>query len=261
MKICEANIKPKKVRAIVLSAVFIVVGLGLYLLISYVSTIGGMFSYYSNKGLNVFDDPVYTLVNGDEDETGFHPIRCWYGIICIVGREFSPTSIIFWLSCIFVLLFLVVTFILIRSLVASKKCSLVLDDKGITGRKSGFFTGKEIKLPTDKIDSITIQNGLFDRIFCGKTIAVRSNSGLVKFPWIQNADEFVDATLAKIEEFKQSVKDENNNLVSAMINNSGNNSGSSSAAQQIKEIKDLLDNGLISQEEFEAKRKELLDKI
>ncbi|MDD6280045.1 MAG: SHOCT domain-containing protein, partial [Oscillospiraceae bacterium] len=73
--------------------------------------------------------------------------------------------------------------------------------------------------------------------------------------------EFVDATLAKIEEFKQSVKDENNNLVSAMINNSGNNSGSSSAAQQIKEIKDLLDNGLISQEEFEAKRKELLDKI
>lgn len=78
---------------------------------------------------------------------------------------------------------------------------------------------------------------------------------------VHNAKAFVTATLTEIEKFKQSVKFDNKNLVAAIANNSNNNASNPSLAEKIKELKDLLDSGLISQEEFETKRKELLDKM
>lgn len=248
--ICKANIKPKKS---IIAIIFIAIGLILYSLICYIVRID--YSHLHNPGINFLGENVYRGF-----DKGFHPIECLYNLVC--QFNWCPISaVIFYFSCICLIIAICIIFGSVRARVVAKQCSLTLESTGIIGRKSGLFSSKELKLPTDKIDSIAVQCGFIDKIFGGKTIAIYSASGLIKFPWVQNATEFVDATLAKIEEFKQSVKDENNNLVSAMINNSGNNSGSSSAAQQIKEIKDLLDNGLISQEEFEAKRKELLDKI
>ena len=72
-----------------------------------------------------------------------------------------------------------------------------------------------------------------------------------------NAEEFRDAVTTKIEEYKNSIRKDNKNLISAVVNNA---SGGGSA-QKIKELKELLDQGLISQYEFEAKRKELLSKM
>ncbi|MGN1086256.1 MAG: SHOCT domain-containing protein, partial [Porcipelethomonas sp.] len=153
--------------------------------------------------------------------------------------------------------------VIIRCIVnnIAKQCSLSLTEKSITGNRKTLFAYSEIKLPIDKVDSIMASHSFLNILTGGDTLLIRSASGAVKFLWVQNAKEFVDATLAKIEEFKQSVKDENQNLVSAVAKSVGANSGNSSAAQKIKEIKELLDSGLITQEEFEAKRKELLDKM
>lgn len=142
----------------------------------------------------------------------------------------------------------------------ASQCSLSLTDKGVTGCKKGLFSTKEVKLPIDKIDAIMASNGFMDDLRGGDTLLIRSMAGGIKFPWVQNANEFVDATLAKIEEFKHSAKKENQNLISAVAKSVGANSGTSSA-QKIKELKELLDSGLITQEEFEAKRRELLDKM
>ncbi len=72
---------------------------------------------------------------------------------------------------------------------------------------------------------------------------------------------------------KNSVREDNKSLLTAVVQNqkamssaaaekAEKSAGSgASAASKIKELKELLDSGLISQEEFEAKRKELLDKM
>ena len=147
---------------------------------------------------------------------------------------------------------------------AAKRCSLNLSEKGITGIRKKLFSTKEVKLPIDKIDSIMVSNSLFNKLTGGKTIAIRSASGLVKFPWVQNAEEFVNATLAKIEEYKQQVKEENKSLVKTVTESAAaaaKPEASQTSASKIKELKDLLDNDLISKEEFEAKRRDLLDKM
>jgi len=84
---------------------------------------------------------------------------------------------------------------------------------------------------------------------------------MIKFPWVRNAKEFSDAVLAKIDEYKQNDKEKNKNLADSALNNSGNNAGMQTAAQKIKDLNELLEIGAISQEEFNAKRKELLDKM
>lgn len=139
----------------------------------------------------------------------------------------------------------------------ARECSLSLTDKSITGCRKNLFSSKALKLPIEKIDAIMSSHSIFDSLRGGDTLLIRSASGVVKFPWVQNADEFVSAALVEIEKFKKNVNNENKNLVASALQNAR----SSSSAQKIKEIKDLLDNGLISQEEFEAKRRELLDKM
>ncbi len=145
----------------------------------------------------------------------------------------------------------------------SKQCRLSLTDKSVTGNKKTLFSNKVLKLPIDKVDAIMASHSFLDTLRGGDTLLIRSASGVIKFPWVQNANDFVKKTLAKIEEYKQSVKNENKNLVSAVLNNTANNSNSdgSSSAARIKELKDLLDSGLITQEEFDSKRKELLNKM
>ncbi|MBR6044272.1 MAG: SHOCT domain-containing protein [Ruminococcus sp.] len=101
---------------------------------------------------------------------------------------------------------------------------------------------------------------LYNKLTGGNTVAIRSASGLIKFPWVQNAEEFVNATLAKIEEYKKTVKKDNQELIKAVAETAAAPANTSSASK-IKEIKELLDQGLISQEEFDAKRKELLEKM
>lgn len=144
--------------------------------------------------------------------------------------------------------------------IITSQCSLSLTDSGVSGNLKKVFLSRKLQLPIDKVDNAMISESIFDKLFGGKTVSIRSTSGLIKFHWVQNADEFVNATLEKIEEFKQSVKEENKNLVSAMAQNTTAGSESSAAAK-IKELKELFDSGLISQDEFDAKRKEFLDKM
>ena len=85
----------------------------------------------------------------------------------------------------------------------SKHCSLMLTEKGLTGSVSGslneFFGVRSLTIPIQKIDNISVTSGLSSLIEGGKTIEIRSASGLVKFPWVTNAEEFVNATLEQIE--------------------------------------------------------------
>ncbi|MBR2304497.1 MAG: SHOCT domain-containing protein [Ruminococcus sp.] len=148
----------------------------------------------------------------------------------------------------------------IRCIIVSRKCLLELTADGINGSRAKLFSNKNLQLPIDKIDNIEIKDGILDKLFGGKTVCIRTASGAVKFAWIQNAEEFVSATQEKMKEFK--VESTKNAASSADdVTQVKTEASSTSVVQQIKELKELLDSEIISQEEFDAKKQELLSKM
>ena len=122
------------------------------------------------------------------------------------------------------------------------------------GNIKKVISSASLDLPINKIDNIMIKDGIFDKIFGGKTIEIRSASSVMKFHYIQNAQEFADLSLSHIEQYKNNASTENTPAAAA-------NSNNTSIAAQIKELKELLDSEIISQEEFDAKKQELLSKM
>lgn len=116
------------------------------------------------------------------------------------------------------------------------KVSMTVTDKRVYGVAS---FGRRVDLPIDSISAVGY-TGTFNGI------AVASSSGKIAFPFIKNAEEIYSA------------------ISSALVKRQ---SGSKIDAAEIKmdkydeliKLKSLLDSGVITQEEFEAKKKELLN--
>ncbi len=152
---------------------------------------------------------------------------------------------IFGLSIIFIIIYL-----LIRN--SAKKCTLELNQDGVFGKKKTLFSTRSISQPFEKIDSVFLKNSLMDKIIGGQTIAINSASSCVKFRCVENAEEFVDKTLEELKKYKESVSSNKSNIPAS--------SGSDTMDALLK-LKNLFDQGLITQEEFEEKRKAMINKI
>lgn len=137
---------------------------------------------------------------------------------------------------------------------AAKRCSLELTSTEVRGRTSLLFSSHDTQLPLDKVDTVARFCGFGDKYRGGKTVGVRTAGGIVRFAWIQNADEFVRAVLTELEKYKKE-------MYSIPSNEKSSTAESQSSASKIKELKGLLDSELISQEEFDRKRAELLEKM
>lgn|GEM_PF-1481316 len=139
----------------------------------------------------------------------------------------------------------------------SKNSKLELTDKEISGIHKKIFSTEKINLPIDKVDSAMVKKNLYNALTGGKTVVICANSGNYKFPWVRNAEEFVEATQNKIVEHKKTVEKEKETLISSVTNNGKD----PNTADKIKELKSLLDDGIISQEDFDQKKSELLAKM
>lgn len=117
------------------------------------------------------------------------------------------------------------------------KVELTVTDKRVYGRAA---FGKRVDLPIDSVSAIG--TSLF------KGISVATSSGVIKFAVIKNRDEIHSAVskLLMERQGKPAVTTTNKQEVPK------------SNAQELKEFKELLDCGVISQEEFDAKKKQLL---
>ena len=139
----------------------------------------------------------------------------------------------FWIAMLFIVLIIAGT--LIKK--AAKKCTLnVAEDRiyGITIFK------KRVDLPVDSISSISKSP------FSGLSVA--TSSGVIKFVAIKNRDEIYEL-IVKLLSMRQSKNSITSNQV--VLNNQ-------SAADELMKYKELLDSGVINQEEFDAKKKQLL---
>ena len=128
--------------------------------------------------------------------------------------------------------------------------TLELTSDGINGRIKVIGSTSDLRLPIEKIDSLFVKNSLMDKFRGGKTLGIRLNTGVIKFVCVQNADAFVTAANKAIEESKKANKEVPSPLTTIVQNTSD--------ADELKKYKDLLDNGVITQEEFDAKKKQLL---
>ena len=130
------------------------------------------------------------------------------------------------------ILVLIVIFVIIC--LAIKNCAITVTDKRVYG-KSLF--GKRVDLPIDSVSAIGTS------IFKG--IDIGTSSGKIKFKLITNNDEIHSVMSTQIIN-RQANK--NSNPINLNTCN----------ADELKKFKELLDSGVITQEEFDAKKKQLL---
>ena len=145
----------------------------------------------------------------------------------------SPTAYLVYLVYLALILIIFFTIYFIR-----KNRSLTVTDKRIFGTTC---FGKRVDLPIDKVSAVEIS--LF------KKICISTSSGCVKFGGCKNRDDVFDTIsklLSKRQEYIQI-----NKIVTKQETPQSN-------ADELKKFKDLLDSGVITQEDFYAKKKELL---
>ena len=128
-------------------------------------------------------------------------------------------------------------FVVLIVYLVHRKCEITVTEKNVRGKA---ILGKEVVLPIDMISAYLTRSFM-------STIAVSTSSGLTKFALIGNYVEIGNVLSAMINERQENtVKVENN------INASNSN------MEDIVKLKNLLDMGIITQEEFDAKKKQLL---
>ena len=163
----------------------------------------------------------------------------WYGVLDYyepheyLGEMFSRYGIL----CFFGAL----VFFIILGLVfycTARKVTLTVTDKRVYGTTA---FGKRVDLPLDMISAVG--TGMF------KSIAVTTTSGTIRFSFVENRDS-IHAAISQL------LVDRQNKPVSMTTINQ---ELPRSNADEIKKYKELLDSGIITQEEFDAKKKQLLD--
>lgn len=101
---------------------------------------------------------------------------------------------------------------------------------------------KRVDIPLDSVSSVGLTNPLFNGI------VFSSNSGKISFYFIANRNQAHQIISDLIIKRQNKIPNNAINQVTAQSN-----------ADELKKYKELLDNGVITQEEFETKKKQLLD--
>lgn len=141
--------------------------------------------------------------------------------------------------CFWVSLFLLIDGIFVHFFFG--KCSLVVTNQRVYG-KTAF--GRQVDLPLDSISAIGITNFIMIH-----SIEVSTSSGKIHFYLVKN-DKAVYGTLSRLLQERQ---------MSSSLCTSETVIKQESNVDELRKYKQLLDEGIITQEEFDAKKKQLLD--
>ncbi len=137
----------------------------------------------------------------------------------------------------------------------AKRCFLSMNRTQIEGQLKTTFGKKKLQMPIDHVDSVVTSCGFKDKLRGGETLVISSNSGIIKFHYVRNADEFAAAAMKRIDEVKKSVP------VSQTAPLPEQNTAGGNAMEKLNSLKQMLDSGLITQEEFEQKKQDILSRI
>lgn len=142
---------------------------------------------------------------------------------------------------LFIFLGIAVIVVIVAAIIffSYSKVEMTVTDGRVYGRAK---FGKRVDLPFDSISAVgtTMMNG----------IVVSTASGAIKFKFIKNRDEIHDAVSKLLLERQGKEKPVATTTIKQEIPQSN--------ADELQKFKNLLDNGTITQEEFDAKKKQLL---
>lgn len=149
-----------------------------------------------------------------------------YGVI---GAAFESGDSTFTLIA-----FLLFTVAAVLAFFAMRACELIVTSKRVYGKA---LFGKRVDLPLDMISSVG--SGWFG------CVSVATSSGIIRFYLLKNRDEIFSAIT------KLLLERQNNSKQTSTQAEKG-------CAAELKDLKQLLEDGIITEEEFNAKKKELL---
>lgn len=185
------------------------------------------------------------IICKNQNYSGFFKLMCIIGGVCVA---------VYFLACLVTIPYFLIGNGLLPYLIAVaifagfaivgylvntsfSKVQLTITDKRVYG---STFWGKRVDLPLDSVSAVG--TGIF------KTIAIATSSGRVAFSGVLNLEE-MHAAISKLL-IERQAKPVAATTIKQEIPQSN--------ADELKKYKDLLDSGVISQEEFDAKKKQLL---
>lgn len=122
---------------------------------------------------------------------------------------------------------------------AFSKVEITITDKRVYGNAA---FGKRVDLPNDSISAVSIA-GIFN------AICVSTPSGMIKFQLMENYEKLHgEISTLLVSRQNASKKEPEQTIIATPLSN----------AEELKKYKDLLDSGIITKEEFDAKKKQLL---
>ena len=194
--------------------------------------------------------------------------------------------------CLYCLFFLSILFFIIR-LASIRKCNLVVTNKRIYGTMFNILTRKKYSYRLDEIENVeeTSRLGIHGLLLnfsqgygpqgtirFNRDVGTMNGVGVVKISYILNINEVYE----KLSELITSVKNDKDLIVDIEMskidtenrkaaalekmstniydNNSLTTNKKSNYIEELKGLKELLDSGVITEQEFEQKKKELLNK-
>ena len=138
---------------------------------------------------------------------------------------------------------------------ACKNTSLAISKEQVVGSYSSLLFKKTLQMPIEKIDNLAVSSNLLDKIRTGKTLELRTASGVIKLHFVQNPQEVVDTAMKQIEDIRG--KQERARIISQSVAAPV----TASVSDKLQELATMKESGLITQEEFEQKRQDILGKM
>ena len=126
-----------------------------------------------------------------------------YTYIWGMDTEYNKAEIFFVTVAVIILPFIIKLIIkLLSKFSRSIKNNLYITESAVCGNiKSGLLT-KEVKIPIDKIGTVSLVSNWFEKRAGIKRVFITSGSGSIHFMGITNGEEFVNAIFTQIEKRK-----------------------------------------------------------
>ena len=186
----------------------------------YISVYSGL---YSSRDIYEYEDPVYFAKLVEGGKYVWHDVWYW---------EFAYIYV-----CFAFILFAGITGVIFLVL---SKSELTVYGTSVKGTSA---SGKQVTLPLYQISAYSTSAFL-------STISVATSSGLTKFGLIKNYKEIGDVLSKLINERQENTQTQQQAVQQTAPENN---------LAELKTLKDLLDAGVITQEEFDAKKKIILN--
>ncbi|NHZ70334.1 MAG: PH domain-containing protein [Proteobacteria bacterium] len=184
----------------------------------------------------------------------FIPFAWFVGILVVIGLSFGFVSALApWISLIVLLAGL---YLVARPLVNWWFTRYVLTTERLITRQ-GLIAQSGVEIPLERITNVNFSQTVFERMLGAGDLLIESagTSGQSSFSNIPHPDEF-QTILYKIRE-QRTIEMSGRSYAPVETTTEFK----PHAADSIKKLAELRDQGLISAEEYEEKRKKLLDEI